>query len=74
MTLDADFHTLIALSGDIVPSAIRIRIEGLAGPEAARVIFAVVEARGDALAEGALVTVQRGRLRVRRLPIPRRTP
>jgi predicted nuclease of predicted toxin-antitoxin system len=73
VTLDADFHALIALSGETTPSTVRIRIQGLAGPEVAGIILSVLETRGEALAAGALVTVQPGRLRVRHLPIARRT-
>jgi predicted nuclease of predicted toxin-antitoxin system len=71
VTLDADLHALVALSGLTTPSTIRIRVQGLKGPEMARVLSDVLETRRDALAAGALVTVQPGRLRVRRLPITR---
>ena len=71
VTLDADLHALVALSGQTTPSTIRIRVQGLKGSEVARVLLNVLETRRDALAAGALVTVQPGRLRVRRLPITR---
>ena len=71
MTLDADIHALVALSGLTTPSTIRIRVQGLKGPAMARVLLDVFESRRDALAAGALVTVHAGRLRVRRLPITR---
>jgi predicted nuclease of predicted toxin-antitoxin system len=71
VTLDADLHALVALSGETAPSTVRIRIQGLKGPEMARILANVIETRRDALAAGALVTVQPGRLRVRRLPIGR---
>jgi predicted nuclease of predicted toxin-antitoxin system len=69
VTLDADIHALIALSGLSAPSTIRIRVQGLKGAEMARLLVDVLERRRDALTAGAMVTVQPGRLRVRRLPI-----
>jgi len=69
VTLDADFHSLLAFSGAISPSVIRIRIEGLNGPKSASLIKEVVWGSKADLANGALVTVQPGRIRIRRLPI-----
>lgn len=71
VTLDADFHTLIALSGGTAPSAIRLRIQGLKGPAAARLLLDVVDAHQGELGAGALITLQPSRLRLRRLPIAR---
>jgi predicted nuclease of predicted toxin-antitoxin system len=71
VTLDADIHALVALSGQPTPSTIRIRVQGLKGPEVAGVLSNVLATRRDALATGALITVQPGRLRVRHLPITR---
>lgn len=68
-TLDADFHRLLALSGESLPSVIRIRLEGLHGNEAASLLEEVLARCGTELAHGALVTVQSGRLRIRRLPL-----
>jgi predicted nuclease of predicted toxin-antitoxin system len=69
VTLDADFHALLALSRATSPSVIRIRLEGLHGPEAVSLIEAVLTHCGDDLAQGAVVTVQPGRMRIRRLPL-----
>lgn len=74
VTLDADFHAWIALSGDTAPSAIRIRVQGLKGPAVAQLLLDILGTRTDELAAGALVTAQRGRLRLRRLPIARKRP
>jgi predicted nuclease of predicted toxin-antitoxin system len=70
-TVDADFHTLIALSGESAPSAIRIRIEGLKGPQVAEILREILRDHADDLAAGALVTIQAQRVRLRRLPIGR---
>lgn len=69
VTLDADFHALLALSQADSPSVIRIRIEGLHGPEAANLILAVLQDCGEDLERGAMLTVQPGRVRIRRLPL-----
>ena len=69
VTLDADFHTSLALSGATKPSVIRIRIEGLKAIAAAKLIKAVLAQCIQDLENGAAVTVQEGRIRVRRLPL-----
>ena len=69
VTLDADFHTLLALSAASTPSVIRIRIEGLRAEAVAALIQSVVAQCEQELAQGAVVTAQEGRLRVRRLPL-----
>ena len=73
VTLDADFHAQIALSGLSVPSAIRIRQQGLKGPETARLLREILAVHGEHLASGVLISVQSGRLRLRRLPIAPRS-
>lgn len=69
VTLDADFHAILALAGSAGPSVIRLRREGLDGERLARLLTAIwpkIEAR---LTKGALVTVTEHALRVRHLPI-----
>lgn len=72
VTLDADFHRLLALSGAKSPSTIRIRIEGLTQAPLATLIVGVLVRCAKALLDGAAVTVESSRVRVRRLPIERR--
>ena len=68
ITLDSDFHTLLALSGAIKPSVVRIRIEGL---NAARFIellervWPIIEQ--DAL-RGSAITITEPQIRFRSLP------
>jgi predicted nuclease of predicted toxin-antitoxin system len=69
ITFDADFHALLALSRATAPSVIRIRIEGLYGQKAADLIQAVLTRCAEDLNQGAVVTVQPKRIRVRRLPL-----
>ena len=75
VTRDSDFHALLALSGEKLPSVIRIRIESLTGEGVARVLLTVFERFEDQLSRGAFVTVTAGKIRLRPLPIrPRQAP
>ena len=69
VTLDADFHALLALSEALSPSVVRIRIEGLRGESLAALLEKVLEEFSEELELGAVVTVQETRMRVRRLPL-----
>ena len=69
VTLDTDFHALLALSGAISPSVIRIRIEGLKGEATADLIRTVLTQCEQDLEQGAVVTVERRRIRIRKLPL-----
>ena len=67
VTLDADFHALLKISGHSTPSVLRLRIEGLKGEGVADVIEQVVARVGDDIVRGALVTVDAKTIRVHRL-------
>lgn len=69
VTLDADFHAIIALSGATGPSVVRIRIEGLKGPTVCDLLVLVATRCAEDLAAGALVSVDVHGIRVRTLPI-----
>jgi predicted nuclease of predicted toxin-antitoxin system len=69
ITLDADFHALLATSGERSPSVIRIRKEGLGATALAALLQAIWPRVEDALDSGALVTVTERSVRVRHLPV-----
>ena len=69
VTLDADFHALLALSGAVGPSVIRIRIEGLQGEGLARLLVNVVKICIDDLMKGGMVSVIENAVRIRQLPV-----
>jgi predicted nuclease of predicted toxin-antitoxin system len=68
-TLDADFHALLAVFGSLRPSVVRIRREGLKGPELALLLKRVWSEVAESLENGAAVTVTERAIRLRRLPI-----
>jgi len=71
VTRDADFHSLLATSGERDPSVIRIRKEGLDAAALAALLQGVWPRIGTALHRGALVTITERSIRVRQKPIVR---
>ena len=69
VTLDADFHRLLAISGASVPTVIRIREEGLTAEPLVKLILAAVDRSRAALDAGAVASVTAGKARLRALPI-----
>jgi predicted nuclease of predicted toxin-antitoxin system len=71
ITLDADFHRLLASSQATSPSVVRIRIERLKGDQLAAILVQIIAAAGTELAAGAVVSATQQRIRARSLPIGR---
>ena len=69
ITLDADFHALLALSGAREPSVVRIRIEGLRDRALADLIQRVLDAVGAELERGSAVTVRHSSIRLHALQL-----
>ena len=68
-TLDADFHALLAVSGARTPSVVRIRRQGLRGPEIASLLKRVWAEVRASIEQGAVISVTERAVRVRRLPV-----
>ncbi len=69
VTLDADFHALLALSGAKRPSVIRIREEGLKGPAICQLIIRLRDQFAAPLENGCVLTATLKQARLRLLPI-----
>ncbi|MBJ7898986.1 MAG: hypothetical protein GC158_03450 [Cyanobacteria bacterium RI_101] len=69
VTLDADFHALLALSAMTSPSVIRIRIERLRAQALTNLLLTVLGEVAEDLEQGVVVTVEPSRVRMRRLPL-----
>ena len=64
VTLDADFHAILAVSGAVGPSVIRIRIQGLRAADIVEYLRFVSVHFESELTAGSLVTVKRARRHV----------
>ena len=69
ITLDADFHAILAVQNAKSPSVVRIRQEGLKGPELANLIETIWPKIREQLESGAMVTVTRKSIRIRNIPL-----
>jgi predicted nuclease of predicted toxin-antitoxin system len=69
VTLDADFHAILAVSGAQGPSVIRMRLQGLGAPEVVEVVRKVVASFEAELKRGSLITVKALKTTCHRLPI-----
>lgn len=69
VTLDADFHALLALSGAKGPSVIRIRVEGLTARPASELILKVGRQFESQLLEGFVISCDVESVRLRGLPL-----
>ncbi|MCC5816123.1 MAG: DUF5615 family PIN-like protein [Leptospira sp.] len=69
ITLDADFHMILALSKDIYPSVIRIRIENLKANDHLKLIKTTLPHITESLISGALVSIREDSIGIRKLPI-----
>jgi len=69
VTLDADFHAIIAVENASTPSVVRIRREGMKADALASLLIEIWPTVSDHLKNGALVTVDDRSVRVRSIPI-----
>ncbi len=69
ITLDSDFHALLAMSGSSKPSVIRIREEGLKGEQLAELILRIGRQFKSDLQSGCVMTYIGGNIRHRALPL-----
>lgn len=71
VTLDADFHAMLAVSGASRPSVVRIRLEGLDARAMVELLSSVLVTYSSDLKRGAFVTVKSHKITYHRLPIGR---
>lgn len=69
VTLDADFHALLATANASGPSVVRIRKEGLQSSALAELLIAVWPQIEKQVIAGAMITITEKSIRVRGLPV-----
>jgi predicted nuclease of predicted toxin-antitoxin system len=69
VTLDADFHAILAVDNESEPSVVRIRQEGLKGPALAALIQDIWPSIVEPLRTGALISVTEKSIRIKSIPL-----
>ena len=69
ITLDSDFHAILAVENLDSPSVVRIRQEGLRGPELAELVEKIWSKIGQQLGNGAMATITEKAIRIRKIPL-----
>ncbi len=69
VTLDADFHALLAMASASKPAVIQIREEGLKSPQLATLLLQIAKQFEKELQTGCVMTFFGGKIRYRALPI-----
>lgn len=69
ITLDADFHTILALSNAKNPSVVRLRLQGLKGQDIVDLLLQNWQSMSDHLEKGAMVSITGSLLRIKKLPV-----
>jgi predicted nuclease of predicted toxin-antitoxin system len=71
LTSDLDFGAILAVTREEKPSVIQLRSDVLAPERAGPMVLAVIRQTHEDLAEGALVSIDAARARLRLLPLRR---
>lgn len=69
VTLDSDFHTLLAISNAKTPSVIRIRIQRLRAEHLLNLLIKVVDDWSKEIESGVMLTINSKNTRWRKLPL-----
>jgi predicted nuclease of predicted toxin-antitoxin system len=69
VTLDTDFHALLALHGWSAPSVIRIRRQGLSAEDVRDLVIHLLSDHEPALLSGVALSVRAHLVGIRRLPL-----
>lgn len=69
VTLDADFHALLAMGGWSTPSVIRIRRQSLSAEDVSELVFHLLVDHEVALTSGVALSVRAHLVGIRKLPL-----